>query len=96
MPLAVPIGATEVLLLAQVPPGVAFDNARELPKQMELPPGYTWSIGGATKDILDTWGEDGWELVQVLAMPEGNLVAYLASDYAAYVTGAVMGVGLDD
>ena len=31
----------------------------------------------ATKQILDQWGEDGWELVQVLAMPEGNLVAYL-------------------
>ena len=26
----------------------------------------------------------------------GHLAAYLASDYAAYVTGAVMGVGLDD
>jgi len=26
----------------------------------------------------------------------GNLVAYLASDYAAYVTGAVMGVDLND
>lgn len=31
----------------------------------------------ATKQILDQWGEDGWELVQVLSMPEGNLVAYL-------------------
>ena len=31
----------------------------------------------ATKQILDQWGEDGWELVQVLVMPEGNLVAYL-------------------
>lgn len=31
----------------------------------------------ATKQILDQWGEDGWELVQVLNMPEGNLVAYL-------------------
>ncbi len=32
----------------------------------------------ATKQILDTWGEDGWELVTVLpgANPE-NLVAYL-------------------
>ena len=31
-----------------------------------------------TKQILDTWGEDGWELVTVLpgANPE-NLVAYL-------------------
>jgi hypothetical protein len=31
----------------------------------------------ATKQILDQWGEDGWELVQVLVTPEGNLVAYL-------------------
>ena len=31
----------------------------------------------ATKQSLDQGGEDGWELVQVLVMPEGNLVAYL-------------------
>ena len=31
----------------------------------------------ATKQILDQWGQDGWELVQALVMPEGNLVAYL-------------------
>ncbi|WP_095999870.1 hypothetical protein [Mobilicoccus massiliensis] len=30
-----------------------------------------------TKAILDNWGSDGWELVQVVVMPEGNLVAYL-------------------
>ena len=31
----------------------------------------------ATKQILDQWGEDGWELVQVLTGPDGNgLVAY--------------------
>lgn len=32
-----------------------------------------------TKAILDTWGEDGWELVQVVPGPTGqeNLVAYL-------------------
>ncbi len=30
-----------------------------------------------TKRILDTWGSDGWELVQVLAGPNGEgLVAY--------------------
>lgn len=29
-----------------------------------------------TKAILDNWGADGWELVQVLVMPEGSLVAY--------------------
>jgi len=32
----------------------------------------------ATKQILDQWGEDGWELVQVLQNSDGgNLVAYL-------------------
>ena len=32
----------------------------------------------ATKQILDNWGDDGWELVQVVQGPDGNgLVAYL-------------------
>lgn len=33
----------------------------------------------ATKQILDTWGEDGWELVQVVPAPGGGdqVVAYL-------------------
>lgn len=32
----------------------------------------------ATKQILDTWGEDGWELVTVIAGPNAdNPVAYL-------------------
>jgi hypothetical protein len=32
----------------------------------------------ATKQILDQWGEDGWELVSVLPGPTGEqLVAYL-------------------
>jgi hypothetical protein len=33
----------------------------------------------ATKQILDTWGEDGWELVQVVPGPNNpeQLVAYL-------------------
>ncbi|GAB2970981.1 MAG TPA: hypothetical protein VKY71_16545 [Actinotalea caeni] len=31
-----------------------------------------------TKAILDTWGADGWELVQVVPGPDGQgLVAYL-------------------
>ena len=31
-----------------------------------------------TKQILDTWGDEGWELVQVVPGPDGqNLVAYL-------------------
>ena len=32
----------------------------------------------ATKAILDQWGADGWELVQVVPGPDSsNLVAYL-------------------
>ena len=31
----------------------------------------------ATKQILDQWRADRWDLVQVLVMPAGNLVAYL-------------------
>ena len=33
----------------------------------------------STKQILDNWGQDGWELVQVVPGPAGstNLVAYL-------------------
>jgi hypothetical protein len=32
----------------------------------------------ATKQILDQWGGDGWELVQVVPGPDGTgLVAYL-------------------
>ncbi len=35
-------------------------------------------IPHATKQILDGWGKTGWELVSVLASPEGgNPVAYL-------------------
>lgn len=32
----------------------------------------------ATKQILDQWGEDGWELVSVLPGPSGEqLIAFL-------------------
>lgn len=33
----------------------------------------------ATKQILDNWGSDGWELVQVIPGPGGSdqLVAYM-------------------
>jgi hypothetical protein len=31
----------------------------------------------ATKQILDTWGSDGWELVQVIPAPGDQLVAYM-------------------
>ena len=33
----------------------------------------------ATKQILDNWGSDGWELIQVVTAPGGGdqLVAYM-------------------
>ena len=32
----------------------------------------------ATKQILDQWGSDGWELVQIVTGPDGKgVVAYL-------------------
>ncbi len=38
----------------------------------------------ATKQILDTWGEDGWELVQVVPGPNSEqLVAYLKREKQA-------------
>ena len=38
----------------------------------------------ATKQILDQWGEDGWELVAVVPGPDGpNPVAYLKRPKAA-------------
>lgn len=40
-------------------------------------------IDHATKQILDQWGEDGWELVTVLIMPSGGIVAYLKRPKAA-------------
>jgi hypothetical protein len=37
----------------------------------------------ATKQILDTWGEDGWELVAVIPGPNPEqLVAYLKRERA--------------
>jgi len=34
-------------------------------------------IEHTTKQILDSWGEDGWELVTVITSPtSGGLVAY--------------------
>ena len=38
----------------------------------------------ATKQILDQWGEDGWELVTVLPNPSGEQhVAYLKREKEA-------------
>jgi len=36
-----------------------------------------------TAAILNNWGEQGWELVQVVTGPEGGLVAYLKRPKAA-------------
>ncbi len=42
-------------------------------------------LSHATKQILDTWGADGWELVQVVPNPENTeqLVAYLKREKTA-------------
>lgn len=46
------------------------------------------------------WARDGIRVNSVLTRDTGdtlgNLAAYLVSDYAAYVTGAVIGIDLDD
>jgi hypothetical protein len=35
-------------------------------------------LSHATKQILDTWGSDGWDLVTVIPSPGGEqLVAYM-------------------
>lgn len=48
-----------------------------------MPPMPTWEymttplIVHNTTAILNNWGLQGWELVQVVTGPEGGLVAYL-------------------
>lgn len=37
----------------------------------------------STTAILNNWGEQGWELVQIVTGPEGGLVAYLKRPKAA-------------
>ena len=64
-------------------------RSRVGPCQTPLPPRDTFEyatvplITHATKAILDTWGEDGWELVQVVPGPNPEqLVAYLKRERA--------------
>jgi NAD(P)-dependent dehydrogenase (short-subunit alcohol dehydrogenase family) len=58
------------------------------------------ALGNLTKTLAVEWARDGIRVNAVLTHRNdaalGNLVAYLASDYAAYVTGAVMGVDPGD
>jgi len=34
------------------------------------------------KQVLDFWGAKGWELVQIVATPEGGFVAYMKKEKA--------------
>lgn len=58
------------------------------------------ALGNLTKTLGVEWARDGIRVNAILTHEQGdtmgNLAAYLVSDHAAYVTGAVMGVGLDD
>ncbi len=58
------------------------------------------ALGNLTKTLGVEWARDGIRVNTTLTTQAGstlgNLAAYLVSDYAAYVTGAVMGIGLDD
>lgn len=58
------------------------------------------ALGNLTRTLGVEWARDGIRVnsIQTGETGEslGNLAAYLISDYAAYVTGAVMGVGLHD
>ncbi len=57
-------------------------------------------LGNLTKTLGVEWARDGIRVNSILTRETGptlgNLAAYLVSDYAAYVTGAVMGIGRDD
>ena len=58
------------------------------------------ALGNLTKTLGVEWARDGIRVNSILTRETGEtlgkLAAYLASDYAAYVTGAVMGITLDD
>src|SRR3546814_4101 len=58
------------------------------------------ALGNLTKTLGVEWARDGIRVNAVLTRSAGDtlghLAAYLVGDYAAYVTGAVMGIGIDD
>ena len=58
------------------------------------------ALGNLTKTLAVEWARDGIRVNTILTHETGetlgNLAAYLVSDYAAYVTGAVMGIAHDD
>jgi Dehydrogenases with different specificities (related to short-chain alcohol dehydrogenases) len=58
------------------------------------------ALGNLVKTLGVEWARDGIRVNAILTREVGptlgHLAAYLVSDYAAYVTGAVMGVGIDD
>jgi NAD(P)-dependent dehydrogenase (short-subunit alcohol dehydrogenase family) len=58
------------------------------------------ALGNLTKTLGVEWARDGVRVNSILTHETGetlgHLAAYLVSDYAAYVTGAVMGIALDD
>ena len=58
------------------------------------------ALGNLTKTLGVEWARDGIRVNSILTHETGDtlghLAAYLVSDYAAYVTGAVMGITLDD
>lgn len=58
------------------------------------------ALGNLTKTLGVEWARDGIRVNSILTRDTGdtlgNLAAYLVSDYAAYVTGAVIGIGRDD
>ena len=58
------------------------------------------ALGNLTKSLAVEWARDGIRVNTVLTNDGGPalgaMAAYLLSDYAAYVTGAVMGIGVDD
>lgn len=58
------------------------------------------ALGNLTKTLGIEWARDGIRVNTILTHANnatlGTLAAYLVSDYAAYVTGAVMGVDAND